>query len=53
MFPGLPEQDAFAVLQSCEGDLTVAVDEVLTMASLGTFNEEGKDGRTSQMWNLP
>lgn len=41
MFPDMPQQTLTSILQSCGGNVSAAVDEALTLASLGNGSELG------------
>lgn len=43
MFPGIPKQIVHSVWESCQGDFSAAVDEALTITSLGTYDDQGEN----------
>lgn len=42
MFPNLPEEALLSILQNYQGDFSAAVDEALTITSLGNSSDAGE-----------
>lgn len=52
MFPAIPRQTLASIWQNCQRDFSVALDEALTISSLGTASEQGGCSLVLQAFNL-